>query len=618
VSQWRVSPDTETGSSRHVLEGGGGHALLLPVASAVFADLRVSASVSDGAVWWSLHSERNLGAFERAHNVETRRWAYNARMFAEASRSKHAVRGEHFGLSDLFVPVWMRDRPVGTLVVGPFSTARPSGPTILSRWRSLTGQHGHLADAEFAAYVRATLDTLVLERSELARLARIACDVAKLLGGDGPADAIASHADALRVKLARVRLPERMWEAAEAMVDERWSKLQFSAGSANDLSQLGLMHAADQIAVGLAGSRAGSDPVDDAVRRDALQRAVAHLAHAEGSAIAGKVGDRGVMLLFGGVGAAKARRKRAERLIDRAALLARRHFGMSLHFGASLAPGGLLCGRYHTALAAAEAALTQGRRLVVAEELGGPSPRSLRLLRERLARMAEERPELLASEFDRYLEAVGTDTFYRIEPARAQVEICFERLADTLLRGGGLDPKSLDGMCERLDRTARGAGTTRELFAAYRQAVTEMAAAVRRPVVAGQERGLSRALEYVHQHYRERIGVEKVARVAGFAPTYFSELFKKHEKVSFKKYLSRLRLERAEQLLTGTDLSVVRVAELSGHGSAQYLSRVFRRAHGVTPLAYRRGRLPEWFRKRRKDARTGVAFVHAETDGSAL
>jgi AraC-like DNA-binding protein len=93
-----------------------------------------------------------------------------------------------------------------------------------------------------------------------------------------------------------------------------------------------------------------------------------------------------------------------------------------------------------------------------------------------------------------------------------------------------------------------------------------------------------------------------VARVSGFSTAHFSELFKKQEGTTFRTYLLRLRLARAKELLTGTDLSVKRIAELSGYGSPQYLSRVFRRIVGMTPLAYRRKILPDWFRKKRKTA----------------
>jgi two-component system response regulator YesN len=99
---------------------------------------------------------------------------------------------------------------------------------------------------------------------------------------------------------------------------------------------------------------------------------------------------------------------------------------------------------------------------------------------------------------------------------------------------------------------------------------------------------LQLALNYVREHYTESLGVEKVARIAGFTPNYFSKLFSLREKMTFLDYLLSLRIERAKQLLSSTDLDATRVAELSGFNSPQYFSRMFHRATGMTPLGYRK------------------------------
>jgi len=85
---------------------------------------------------------------------------------------------------------------------------------------------------------------------------------------------------------------------------------------------------------------------------------------------------------------------------------------------------------------------------------------------------------------------------------------------------------------------------------------------------------------------------EHVARLAGFAPNYFSALFREREGVPFETYVTGLRIERAKQLLTSSTLSAARVGELSGFSSPQYFSKVFRESLGVPPLAYRRQPAP--------------------------
>ena len=88
-------------------------------------------------------------------------------------------------------------------------------------------------------------------------------------------------------------------------------------------------------------------------------------------------------------------------------------------------------------------------------------------------------------------------------------------------------------------------------------------------------------------HYTEPLSRAKVARVAGLTPTYFSVLFKRHQGATFEHSLRDLRVRRAQQLLGTGELSVTRVAELSGFGSLQYFSRVFRNAVGASARVFR-------------------------------
>src|SRR6185436_12784202 len=102
-----------------------------------------------------------------------------------------------------------------------------------------------------------------------------------------------------------------------------------------------------------------------------------------------------------------------------------------------------------------------------------------------------------------------------------------------------------------------------------------------------RDRNLNRALTYLRRHFAEPIKVAQVARVAGFAPGYFAQLLKRREHLTFDRYLRRLRIERAKQLLKGTDLSAERVSKLCGFALRPYFYRVFKEDVGMTPIAYR-------------------------------
>jgi AraC-like DNA-binding protein len=301
------------------------------------------------------------------------------------------------------------------------------------------------------------------------------------------------------------------------------------------------------------------------------------------------VGDHGVVFLCGAAGSAQKKRRKARDLAERASALARHRFGLSVHFGVSVWTESIPLSRsYEAALAAAESALVTGSPWELAELDARRRPHSLRHLRDELTKTIEEQPHLLQVRFDRYLEAVAGEYGYRLDPGRAQLELAFERLSQTLLRLGALDDASYRSLYEELDRVGQAARTISELFGAYRRVVTDVAETMQRPSAARQDRHLRGAMEYIHRHYAERLKRAKVARVAGFAPGYFSLLFKQREKKTFEEYVQQLRIERAKQLLESTRLDAARVAELSGFATPQYFSRSFRRSVGVTPLEHRR------------------------------
>jgi AraC-like DNA-binding protein len=566
----------------------GAHAFWAPSVANVFQMLEVGAAISDGALWRAIHTEANIASFELEHGVELGRDRYNARCFARARKQRAPVLGSHAGYCDWFVPIVLRGRVEAFLVVGPFATARPRSTEILERWRVLTGQQGHPADPEFAHYVSMSLATLTLRDSQVTDLRRMLALLTVLMVGEKPARPVLEQIDAVWPRLEEARLVERIWSAAHEMIDERtarrWSRPQQAWGRA----LFGLPRAPDQALVGLIVSQtAEPETVDAMLRRDAFQRQCVNLARKSGYAISGRVGDHGVTFLAADTGSAQRKRQRLAALNDRAADVAKK-FGFRWHGGmCSLPISTPLPRHYQTALQAAEAALSEGAGLISSLDPETLPKRPLDEMRRDLAKLVEERPSELSARFDRYLEAVARHCAYRLEPARAHLDAALERVVDELRESGAFEQKSFAEMLGNLERRSREARTINELFATFRLTIADIADAVRQPRHAHQDRSVRRAIAYVREHYSEPISLRSVARVAGFAPNYFSVLFKRRERMTFERYLRQLRIERAKELLATTDLAIERIAKLSGLGSRQYMARVFRRNVGTTPRASR-------------------------------
>ena len=77
------------------------------------------------------------------------------------------------------------------------------------------------------------------------------------------------------------------------------------------------------------------------------------------------------------------------------------------------------------------------------------------------------------------------------------------------------------------------------------------------------------------------------------SPTYFSTLFKREVGMSFIAYVTKVRMDRAAQLLQDTDEKTYRIAEQTGYTDPNYFSYVFKRHFGLSPSKFRAGQSAE-------------------------
>ncbi len=99
-------------------------------------------------------------------------------------------------------------------------------------------------------------------------------------------------------------------------------------------------------------------------------------------------------------------------------------------------------------------------------------------------------------------------------------------------------------------------------------------------------------LAYVDGHCRESITLEDVAAVAHVSPSRVRHVFKDVTGVSFKEYVTQVRVAEAKRLLLGTELSVADVARSVSYTNLNQFYKVFYRSCGMSPGEYRRYYLP--------------------------
>jgi len=561
--------------------------LLIAVITQMFDDLGVSAAVWIVDSWWqAIHIDAtHLQSLESELAVDGPRYDYNDRCIARAVRDGRPVIGEFRGFCDLFLRVPSGPKTDGVLVTGPFARSRPSSAEIRQRWLEMTGSHGRLGDPSFYRYVSLTLSALTLDGPLLSSFERLMACFKMLVSEKGDPEILGTEVQRRRQELLAARLPERMWAMTRRVVDE--SAME-TAGVVDHglLAPFGVDRVPQGVVVGLlAGVGAEPDLVDERVRMDAFLRACVTLARKRGGVLIGPVGHNGVVML------AEADTSRARAAIidltSRTTTLARR-FGFTLHAGIADAKGPEpVPARYLVALRAAEKALSEGRGIVRGDPAARPTAARLRRLRGDLGKCALQGPAVISARFEQYTQAVLAHTGYRIEPLRSHLDAGFERLAEPIASDGLLDEKSLSDLWGAIERAADGARTVAALTDAYHRIVSDLGHGLQSPTDARRERSMRRALLFVREHLAEPLPLDRVARAAGFAPKYFSQLFHQSEGVSYATYVRDLRLTRARDLLKLSRLSVERVGRSCGFRTRTHFHRAFHRAVGVTPMAFR-------------------------------
>ncbi|NFA60211.1 response regulator [Clostridium sporogenes] len=95
------------------------------------------------------------------------------------------------------------------------------------------------------------------------------------------------------------------------------------------------------------------------------------------------------------------------------------------------------------------------------------------------------------------------------------------------------------------------------------------------------------ALEYIEANYSEEITLEKAASISNLSIYYFSKLFKKEMGMTFISYVTKYKIEKAEELLENTDIPIVNIASQLGYYECGYFTKVFKKIKGITPSEYR-------------------------------
>ena len=116
----------------------------------------------------------------------------------------------------------------------------------------------------------------------------------------------------------------------------------------------------------------------------------------------------------------------------------------------------------------------------------------------------------------------------------------------------------------------------------------EIAELISRQKVAAPSKMVQAALGYIEKHFGENISLQDVADNINISKNYLCDIFKKEIGITFINYVTNLRIEKAKEYLTNTDMKMYEVSGAVGYHDYAYFSQIFKKHTGTTLSAYRK------------------------------
>lgn len=102
------------------------------------------------------------------------------------------------------------------------------------------------------------------------------------------------------------------------------------------------------------------------------------------------------------------------------------------------------------------------------------------------------------------------------------------------------------------------------------------------------ERAVTETLKYIHSKLNEKIAIQDLCENVNMSDTTLAIHFKNTTGKTIIEYINSLKIDKAKQLLSGTDMRIIDISYELGFTDGAYFNRVFKKLVKLTPNAYRK------------------------------
>jgi len=99
---------------------------------------------------------------------------------------------------------------------------------------------------------------------------------------------------------------------------------------------------------------------------------------------------------------------------------------------------------------------------------------------------------------------------------------------------------------------------------------------------------ISTSIAYMKKNIADQLQINRLAKVAFLSDTQFKKLFRQQTGMTVMKFVTRLRMEKAQALLTHTDYPLQIIGEKVGYNELSAFSRKFSQYYGLSPNQFKK------------------------------
>ncbi len=153
---------------------------------------------------------------------------------------------------------------------------------------------------------------------------------------------------------------------------------------------------------------------------------------------------------------------------------------------------------------------------------------------------------------------------------------------------GGMEMEAAYNLSDIYIRSIDKCRTEEEIHLLHREVVDDYAQ--RMQLIRKQNRypkAVTLCMDYIYDNLHTRITLDKLAEITMLSPAYLSKLFHKEVGMTVSAYITKRRIEAAENMLKFSEYTCLEISDYLCFSSESHFIQVFRKHTGYTPKQFR-------------------------------